>query len=160
MRTLATRTPARALVIAATVLGLVAELALASSASADQVFHTQNIPLQPVNGATFRSGFVVDIHANGQQVFALERYVLNGAASNTRYQVQLVIFLDSTCSGTPIVVPSAQVQTNGAGNGEAAIRLTPQQVVGFRGITISIIWQVLNGTVVNFQTGCTVVVQD
>ena len=39
-----------------------------------------------------RSGQVVDIHANGPQIGALERYEINGARANTSYEVKLELW--------------------------------------------------------------------
>ncbi len=53
-------------------------LGAGGTALADQVYHTQQIALAPVGGAPLRTGFVVNVHADGPRVFALERYALNG----------------------------------------------------------------------------------
>jgi hypothetical protein len=131
---------------------------------ADQTFHTERIPLTSTAGAPLHSGFVVDIHANGPQVFALERYVLAGAAPNTEYQVNLLVFAtNSTCSGAPFVAPETRLQTDTAGNGEAGIVLTPTDIPqSLHHTTISVIWQVVNfGTgAVDYQTACVVVALD
>jgi hypothetical protein len=132
--------------------------------SADQAFHTERITLASINGAPLHSGFVVDIHANGPQVFALERYVLAGAAANTTYQVNLLLFSpNSTCTGAPFVVPEKQLHTDAVGNAEAGILLTPADIPqSLHNTTISVIWQVVNlGTgAANYQTGCVVVAID
>jgi hypothetical protein len=133
-------------------------------ASADQAFHSEQIPLTSVAGAPLHSGFVVDIHANGPQVFALERYVLVGAAPNTAYRVNDVVFVSSTtCTGPSFVPPGTPLQTDVAGNGEAGIVITPAQIPpSLHNTVISIIWQVVNVATgsVNYQTGCVVVAVD
>lgn len=155
------RAPIGRFAVASVLLAILVTLALNSVASADQAFHTQQIALTPLHGAPLQSGFVIDIHVNGPQIYALERYQLNGAAPNTTYQVQLLIFTNATCSGTPITVPSSSLRTNSSGNGEASIEFAPQQVpAALRHTVISIIWQVLNAQTVSYQTACTVVVQD
>ena len=85
------------LVLVATVALLLAPL---TGALADKDFHTQRltfsltpegadiIPPHPV----LRSGQVVDIHANGPQIGALERYEINGARANTSYEVKLELW--------------------------------------------------------------------
>jgi hypothetical protein len=132
--------------------------------SADQTFHTEQIPLTSVSGAPLHSGFVVDIHANGPQIFALERYVLAGAAPSAAYQVNSLIFLTNTaCTGAPFVSPDTRLQTDVAGNGEAGIVITPAQIpASVHNTVISIIWQVVNlGTgAVDYETSCIVVAVD
>jgi hypothetical protein len=72
------------------------------SASADAVYHTERVELEPVGGATLRSGSVVNIHVNGPELYAKEVYQLNGAAANTSYQVFLLAYVGNpTCSGGP-----------------------------------------------------------
>ena len=102
--------------------GLVSLLALVAvpAAFADQVFHTSHAAVHAVAGAPLQSGFVNDIHTNGAVNAAREEYHLNGAQPNTTYQVQLVIYGDQTCAGSPFAtVPTATLTTNGAGNGNA-----------------------------------------
>src|SRR5438128_4048708 len=95
-------------------------LAVAPSALADQVFHTSHAAVHPVAGAPLHSGFVNDIHTNGVVNSAHEEYHLNGAQPSTTYQVQLVIYADQSCAGSPSVVfPTAELTTNRAGNGNA-----------------------------------------
>lgn len=69
-------------------------LALAAPASADQAFHTERFPLTPVAGAPLKSGAVIDIHAEGPTVYALERYHLVGAEPGTTYLVTLLVHGD------------------------------------------------------------------
>jgi hypothetical protein len=143
-------------------LGIVAALALAlgvlsgPSARADSTFHTEQIPLMPVGGAPLHVGFVVDIHTNGPVNYALERYVLVGAAPNTTYQVVTWVYANSSCTTTllPFPLPDATLQTNVAGNGEAGHSISPAAVDGFRGMTLYLVWQVIMGTTVVYQTAC------
>ena len=66
-----------------------------------------------------------NIHPNGPNVYAHEQYVVNGAESNTSYQVVLMIFpLDTTCSSTLIVIPTATIRTNVAGDGVSSHRVS------------------------------------
>jgi hypothetical protein len=96
--------------------------AVASTAIADQYFHTVHLDLTPIGSEPLKSGFVEDIHTNGSQIAALERYVLVGAAPDTTYTVALNIYAtDPTCTATtpaPRVIQSATFTTNAAGNGE------------------------------------------
>ncbi len=130
---------------------------------ADQFFHTERIPLHAVGGASLHDGFVVNIHANGPQIFAHEGYVLVGAAPDTTYSVSLQIFLDDpTCSGaSPLMVPTASFTTNAAGNGTADAVFHPGDVPQMlRNATHGIIWQFSTGGQVAFETACTAVTLD
>jgi len=71
------------------VVVLLALLFVPVTASADGVYHSEHIALTPVGTQPLRTGFVENIHANGPVVFAMERYVLNGASPETNYQVAL-----------------------------------------------------------------------
>jgi len=58
-------------------------------------------------------------HANGPQIGALERYLINGAAPNTRYQVVLMVF-ENDCAGDfflqlPTVILAADKHGNAHG---------------------------------------------
>ena len=147
----------RQLAMAAIVAALSAAV-LIPGARADQVFHSERIPLIPVNGAPLQSGFVVDIHANGPVIYALERYQLNGALPNTTYQVVSQVFLDPTCMVNLIgSIPDATLQTNASGNGEAKdVPISPEQITqfGLHNTTLGINWQVLLNGAVMYQTGC------
>jgi hypothetical protein len=141
--------------ILATVTALAAMLILVPSAGADQTFHTQRIPLVPVGSAPLRTGFVVDVHANGPQISSLERYVLNGAAPSTAYHVQLLIYSNASCSGGFIVVPTASFVTNRSGNSEGSWTFVPSDIPpNLHGTIIFIVWQVLAGDTVAYHTAC------
>ena len=106
----------------ATLAGLISLVALmvVPAALADQVFHTSHAGAHAVAGAPLQSGFVNDIHTNGIVNAAREEYHLNGAQPNATYQVQLVIYGDQSCAGSPFAtVPTAMLTTNNAGNGNA-----------------------------------------
>ena len=157
------RQPKRIFIGAALSLtALAALVGSAGTAFADATFHTERISLLPVGGAPLQSGFVVDIHANGPQNYALERYQLDGAAPNTSYQVQSLVFLNTTCSGAPaLVAPDATLETNASGNGEAGHQIPPSFIPpALHGATVTIIWQVLKGGTVAYQTGCVTVALD
>jgi hypothetical protein len=131
-----------------------------TTASADAVYHTARLPLQPA-GAASGSGSVVNAHANGPQVYAHENYVLNGADPNTSYQVTLLIYPgDTSCSSAPLTVPSEIVQTNRAGNGQAKHVFSPADADGLRGATHGIQWQLTVGSEVAFETDCSSVTLD
>jgi hypothetical protein len=133
----------------------------AGTASADSVYHSSHVGLNAVNGAPLRSGFVENIHANGPTVYAHEQYVLNGAAANTTYHVVLMVFPgDTTCSTSPIPIPTATIQTNAAGNGTAYHVFTPADADGLHGTTVGGMWTVSAGGSPDYQTGCETIVLD
>src|SRR5215207_2754542 len=100
-------------------IAVASALAWPGGAAADQAYHTEHLALEPVADAPLRSGFVVNAHANGQSIYANERYVLNGAAPDATYQVTLLIFPgDVACAGAGTPIPTAELATNAAGNGE------------------------------------------
>ncbi len=146
----------------AVVLILAGVAGITQRAAADQVYHTEHLVLEPVNGAPLQAGFVNNIHPNGMVVFAHEVYQLNGAAPLTSYQVVLTAFAEySNCEGTPaLVIPTAVLVTNKSGNGKAEAFFTPEGVTGLHGLTFDIQWQVWNGASLDYQTICTVVALD
>lgn len=133
----------------------------AAPALADKVYHSRHYRLRPVNGAPLRSGFVENIHANGPTVYAHELYVLNGARPNTTYRVVLRIYPgDTTCSTTPILLQTALLRTNVAGNGHASHVFTPADANGLHGLTVGARWTLYKGTAARYRTGCETVVLD
>ena len=153
---------------AALTAGLAAVAALSGPAArADQVYHSQHMALRPVGGTEpLRSGFVENIHTNGPTIYAHEIYVLNGAAPATTYQVTLNIFVgDPACAGSAgVVIPTAPITTNGAGNGRADAVFTPSDADGLRHATHGVIWTVSVGSVgsavVKYTTGCQAITLD
>jgi hypothetical protein len=145
-------------------LGLAAATALPGPvARADQVYHSAHIALHPVGDEPLRSGFVQNIHANGPAVFAHEIYVLNGAAPATTYQVTLTIFVrDPACAGSAgLVVPTAAITTNTAGNGRGDAVFRPSDVPApLRHATHGIIWTVSDSSGTQYSSGCEVVTLD
>jgi hypothetical protein len=149
---------------AALAMGLVAMTALPGPAArADQVYHSHHIALHPVGDEPLRSGFVENIHANGPMIFAHEIYVLNGAQPATAYQVTLNIFaFNPTCTGSPdLVLPTAAITTNRAGNGTSDAIFRPSDVpASLRHATHGVIWTVSDSSGTEFSTGCQVVTLD
>ena len=142
------------LVIAAT-----AALAAAfvGTAAADRVYHTEHLELSGVGGAP-GGGMVVNIHANGPNVYAHEIYTLRKAVPGT-YQVVLNLFPTSlNCSGSSTAIPTATITTNATGNGQADVKFTPADAAALRGMTISIKWTVAGPAM--YVTTCTVVTLD
>ena len=147
-------------ILALTLLGLTV-LALAPAASADRSYHSQHIALQPVGDAPLRTGFVQNIHATGPNVYGHEIYHLSGAVPNTTYQVTLLLYpFDPTCSAAPAPVPTAQLQTNQAGNGNADFVFAPSDVPAeIRNATHGIRWTVTSATSA-YETACSAVTLD
>jgi hypothetical protein len=143
------------------ILGLaavtLAAAALAGTAAADAVYHSERLDLKGLGGAP-GDGMVVNIHANGPQVYAHEIYTLRQAVPGT-YQVILNVFPTSLdCTGMALAVPTATLETNARGNGRADVKFTPEDVAGFRGMTFSLSWTVTGPA--TYVTSCTVVVLD
>jgi hypothetical protein len=114
-----TRTSGRSRLGARAMLGaLVLTLTSVGTVTADAVYHTERLALEPVAGAA-GSGMVVNIHPNGPNVFAAERYGLRGAEPMSTYTVWLVIDASSlACEFDGLVIPMAvALETNAAGNG-------------------------------------------
>ena len=132
-----------------------AVLAFATSATANQTFHTLTAPLMPVNGAPLQSGWVHDIHMNGNKNSGQERYHIAGAIPNTSFQVVIQFYGNATCAGTATAIPTAILTTNGAGNanGSQAFAATPGPTPP--AVDDSAIWQLVdpNGVVV-YTTTC------
>jgi hypothetical protein len=126
-------------------------------AFADSVYHTERLALQPVSGAP-GGGMVVNVHPNGNIVYAHEIYSLSGAVPGT-YQVTLHLFATTLdCSGPSVAIPTATLVTNAQGNGEADAKFTPEDVAALRGMTFSINWTVSGPA--TYATDCTVVTLD
>ena len=124
------------------------------AALADRVFHTSHAAAHPVAGAPLRSGFVNDIHTNGTVNGAREEYHLNGAQPNTTYQVQLAVYADQSCAGSPFVtVPTATLTTNGAGNGNAYTPF-PAGAPNDPPLAVGIIWQFTSNGALVYETDC------
>jgi hypothetical protein len=135
-------------------LALGAALIAVPAALADQVFHTSHAAVHAVAGAPLKSGFVNDIHTNGNVNSAHEEYHLNGAQPNATYQVQLLIYADQSCTGTPfLVVPTAQLTTNGVGNGNADATF-PAGPPNNPPLHVGIVWQFLAGGAAVYATDC------
>jgi hypothetical protein len=133
---------------------------LVPTAVADKTFHTLHAELRPVGDSPLRSGFVNDVHTNGVVNAAHEIYHLSGASPNTSYQFSILVYLlDPTCSSAPIVIPTAELTTNGAGNGDARSTFPAgpaSPVVAEHGIR----WVVAGTDGTGYETGCNVLMLD
>ena len=134
--------------------------AAAVPAAADAAYHTERLELIPEAGAQ-GTGFVVNIHPNGPQVFALERYALRGALPSAAYDVTLVIDGAQALCGFPIQIPMASGTTNASGN--LTLRGMVLRPAGIpeclRGETFAIHWEVRAAGVLT-HTASTVVTLD
>jgi hypothetical protein len=133
----------------------------AATGSADRVYHSQHILLHPVGASPLHYGFVENIHPNGPNVFAHELYVLNSAEPQTAYHVTLFLFpFNTSCSGTPIAIPTANFTTNAAGNGVGQFKIRPGDVPPvLRNATHSLEWVVAGGTS-TYRTDCSTATLD
>lgn len=137
-----------------------AALVVVPSAFADQVFHTSHAAAHAVAGAPLQSGFVNDIHTNGVVNSAHEEYHLAGAQPSTTFQVQLVIYGSQSCAGSPfLTLPSAQLTTNVAGDGNASFTF-PAGAPNNPPLKVGIVWQFLSGGVLTYATDCVPVTID
>jgi hypothetical protein len=154
----ATKT-SRLLLAAALVMTAVA--VAAPQATADAVYHSQHIALNPIGSAPLGSGFVQNIHADGPQVYAHELYVLNGAEPDTTYQVTLLLYpFDPGCLSGATPIPTASFQTNPAGDGIGQFIFHPGDVPAtLRGATHGIRWEVTSGSS-TYSTVCSSVTLD
>jgi hypothetical protein len=148
--------------VVAAVAGAVVAL-FASTAAADQYFHTSHADVFSIGGAPLHSGFVNDIHTNGSTISAQERYQLNGAEPNTTYTVALHISnTDPTCTVVNRVFPTATFTTNAAGNGEAGhtfLQTGPwPPVTPPTTRTVYIRWVFTSAAGPQYETGCIPVV--
>jgi hypothetical protein len=135
----------------------VAAALLAAGAAADAVYHTTQVPLTPTGGAP-GGGSVVNIHTNGPTVYAHELYRLKHAAPGS-YQVTIHIYANTSCADSPIAeIPTAVLDTNPVGNGEADVKFTPADADGLRGLTVGAIWTVAGPA--TYTTACSVITLD
>ena len=88
--------------------------------------------------------------------------MLNGADANATYQVVLLLYPFSTsCAGEPVVIPTAQLSTNGSGNGKAQVFFRPSDIgASLRDATHGIRWQVTAGGAIAYETDCSAVTLD
>lgn len=128
---------------------------------ADAVYHTERLTLNAVGGAS-GTGMVVNVHPNGPNRYAIENYQLRDADAGATYQVWLNLYIGSAnCSGTPAAsLATAQIRTNGAGNGTGQLVLAPEDVAGLRGMTFPINWTVTQAGAKTHETRCTTVTLD
>jgi hypothetical protein len=122
------------------------------TAQADSVYHTERLELTPI-GAETGSGQVVNIHANGPVVGALERYQLKKAMPNTTYVVWLVV-------GGADFLPTATIETDRHGNGHAKARFSADDLAPFSGAVLPVKWELRVEGIAAYETATTVVTLD
>jgi len=135
----------------------------AGHAGADKLYHTDQVALVSVDGAPLKAGHVVNIHPNGSQIFARERYVLIGAEPSTTYQVNLLVYpFAPECGGDAVVIPTAELKTNTVGNGTAQAVLRPADIgEALHNNTHGVAWEVtLEGETVYKAAFCSAVALD
>lgn len=102
-----------------------------------------------------------NVHANGPQIFALERYVLVGAAPSTEYQVTIKIYGDPGATMSLGALPTVAFKTNGVGNGVGRVTLPLSGVdQSLHGLTLYLVWELTTGGAVAYHTPVSKVVLD
>jgi hypothetical protein len=139
-------------------------LAMSTTAVADQTFHSVRLSLMPVGGSPLVNGDVVDTHANGPVIYAIEEYHLNGARANTTYVVEYLItgapFGTAVCGSDAVPFPNgATVNTDANGNGNSQLKIPPSFVtgLGLHNTVLGLIWVFLDGGTPAYKTICIVV---
>lgn len=137
---------------------------------ADQLFHSKRLDFwltddgEAAGHPELRSGHVVDIHPNGPVNGALERYMINGAAPNSSYQVVLQVFSDLGCAGDPLLSPplsTALLETNAQGKAHGQWHFSRADISGFSGFVGGVFWTLVDeDDVVAYRTDCIVVSVD
>ncbi len=138
---------------------------MVSIVAADDVYRSDHIPFNPVGDQPLRMGFVENIHSDGPQVYAVERYVLNGASPNTQFYIKPLVYLaNAGCTDGLVPFPVENtISTNHVGNGTTLVTLPPEAAAGLDGLTINVRWQLVVGTPdgpVAYETDCAVIVLD
>jgi len=150
-------------------VGTLALLAPLTGVRADQDFHTERLPLiLTAEGAetdpphpALRSGHVVDIHANGPQIGALERYQINGARANSSYDVVLEVFAGD-CEGDELPpVTTTTLETNKQGNAHGDFVFSAADLVPSQGAVVGVQWTLVDEEGISaYETPCIVVTVD
>ena len=124
-------------------------------AAADSSFHTLHAELKPIGANPLRSGFVNDIHTNGVVNAAHEIYHLSGARPDTTYAISIFLYIaDPTCSSAPLTIPTTQLTTNGAGNGNARFTFPAGPPTGLEGFVSGIRWVFTGPAGPAYETDC------
>jgi hypothetical protein len=146
----------------AILVAAVAFAVVAPAAAADSAYHTEKLALAAVGGAPLRSGFVLNIKANGPTIYAHEIYVLSGAVPGETYTVtNNFYFEDPDCAGTDVFPTDTAVITTGPrGNARGDVVFVPADVEGLEGVH-GVIWTIRDSDDdVVYRTTCTAVTLD
>ena len=122
------------------------------TAQADSAYHTERLELTPLGDET-GSGQVINIHANGPVVGALERYQLKKAMPNTSYDVWLVV------GGEDFEV-TATIETDAHGNGHGSARFSADELEPFSGAVLPVKWELRINGIVAYEKTTTIVTID
>ncbi len=140
-------------------------LLFVSPVSADQVYHSQRLELSLTSDGAAAghprliAGQVVNIHANGPVIGAIERYMINGAKPNTNYQV--ILHISASCGGTLLLLfPSVTLTTNNTGFAEGGNVISASFLAQFSGNTFGVTWTLVSNGIIAYQTACTAVTID
>ena len=132
-----------------------------TTAFADQTFHSVRLLLVPIGDNSLRNGDVIDIHANGPVIYAVEEYHLNGATPNTTYVVEYLItgapFGTAVCGSGAFPFPNgATVKTDPNGDGNSQLKSPPSFVtgLGLHNTVLGLSWVFLSGGTPAYQTSC------
>ncbi len=136
-------------------------LGWATTAQADQAFHTTRYPLSSVVDGSVH-GSVIDIHTQGPRIYAQERYALRDVRPGQIYVMNLYAYSDPDCTSLVVPIPGTATMTaNAAGNAHGATTFLPAGVEGLPRTTYYLRWQVTDSTgAVVYQTACVAVALD
>lgn len=149
---------------AATVGAIALALAGVSTALADRAYHSERLPLTLTEeGAEaghpeLQSGQVVNIHPNGPVVAAIEKYMVNGAASNTDYEVVLSVATGG-CNGVgDFELSTAVLSTNARGSAHGDVVFDDLSFL--QGCTVEVNWMLQAEGITAYTTETTTVALD
>jgi hypothetical protein len=136
------------------VVAVVALTALSASATANQTFHTLTAPLSPINGQPLQSGWVHDIHMNGNVNGGREVYHVAGAIPNTAFQVVILFYSGEGCLSANQLpnINTAVLTTNGAGNANGDVTFPANHTTTVT--TFSAIWELVGPDGPAYNTPC------
>ncbi len=103
----------------------------------DSVYHPERLRLSPVGDAPLRSGFVLNIKAEGPVIYAHEIYVLNGALATRCSPLRITSTSWTQDAVGAEIYPEdlAVVTTVPSGNARADAFFAPTDVEGFEGVS-------------------------
>ena len=101
-------------------------------------------------------GLVLNVHANGPVNDGIERYRLRGAEPRTTYSVALTIWAAPGCTGQGMSFPTADLTTNGVGNGNAGAVFSAATVAPLvpAPAVLNGMWTFNVGGVLAYKTSC------